>query len=215
MDTALAGLAGRARRLRRRLLVRRRALAALAAGTAVFSAVSAAGTPPPATVPVWTAARDLPAGTVLDGGDLHQVDFTPGSVPARVLTSPRLVLGRTLAAPVGRGQPLSPNAVVRPGLAHGYPGRVAVPVRITDSAVAALLRVGDRVALVASDPAEPSRGAATLATDAAVVALPSETPDPSSTALPGRLVVVAVPAADYATVASASASAFLTAVWLR
>ena len=216
MSTAIAGLAARARRLRRRLLVRRRGLAAVAAGGAVFVAVSAAGTPPPATVPVWTAARDLPAGTVLAAGDLHRVGFAPGSVPVHALGSPRPVVGRTLASPVGRGEPLSRLDVVRPGLAQGYPGRVAVPVRITDPAVAALLRVGDRVALVATDPADPAHGGITLASDATVVALPAATDDTGGTAaLPGRLVVVAVPEADDQTIATASASLYVTAMWVR
>lgn len=214
MNTALSGLAARAQRLRRALLVRRRSLAALAAAAATYVAVSSAMTPPADTVPVWTAAHDLAAGTVLSPGDLARVGFAPGSVPAHVVGSPRDVLGRTLAAPVGQGQPLAPDDVVRPGLAERYPGRVAVPVRITDPGVAALLRVGDRVALVAADPTDAAAGGRTLAGDAAVVALPAPIADVAGPGLPGRLVVFAVPTADYETIATVSASNYLTAVWL-
>jgi len=215
MSSAVSGLVGRLERLRRRILLRRRLLAALAAGVAVFAAVSGAAAPPPRTVPVWTAARDLTAGTTLSADDLHQVGFAPGSVPAHALRSPRTVLGRTLTGPVGRGQPLSALDVVRPGMARDYPGRVAVPVRITDPAVTGLLRVGDRVSLLAADPADPGASSAVLATDAAVVALPAPVADSSNGGLPGRLVVVAVGPAEADAVATASASKFVTAIWER
>ena len=215
MSSALSGLIARVERLRRRILLRRRLLAALAAGVAVFAAVSGAATPPPPTVPVWTAARDLPAGTTLATDDLRRIGFTPGSVPAHAIRSPQTVLGRTLTGPVGRGQPVSPLDVVRPGMARHYPGRVAVPVRITDPAVAGLLRVGDRISLVAANPADPRAGGETLATDAAVAALPAPTTGDSAGGLPGRLVVVAVAPAEADAVATASASLFVTALWLR
>lgn len=215
MSTALSGLVARVRGLRRAVLVRRRGLAAIAAAAAVFVAVSATTRPPPRTVPVWTAAHDLAAGTVLSAGDLTRAGYAPGSVPARVIGSAGDVVGRTLAAPVGRGQPLAPDDVVHPGLAAGYPGRVAVPVRITDPGVAALLRVGDQVALVAGDPSTPGAAGRTLATDAVVVALPAPVADTAGASLPGRLVVFAVPSPDYDTIATVSASLFVTAVWLR
>ena len=47
-------------RLRRRVLLHRRLLAALCVGAAVLAGLQAAAPPPPATVAVWTAARDLP-----------------------------------------------------------------------------------------------------------------------------------------------------------
>ncbi|HEU4566641.1 MAG TPA: SAF domain-containing protein [Marmoricola sp.] len=212
---AFTGILGRLDRVRRRVLLRRRPLAALAAGVAVFVAVSAASSPPPPTVPVWTAARDLPAGTVLAADDLRRVGFAPASVPAHRIGSAREVLGRTLTGPVGRGQPVSDLDVVRPGPAARYPGRVAVPVRITDPAVAGLLRVGDRVSLVAADPTARDEGGTTLATDVAVVALPAPVPDAASSGLPGRLVLVAVAPEEADAVAAASASRFVTAVWLR
>jgi len=90
-----------------------------------------------------------------------------------------------------------------------------VPVRVTDPAVAALLRVGDLVSLVAADPADPAAGSDTLASDAAVVALPAPVGDTSASGLPGRLVVVAVAPEEADTVATASASKFVTAVWVR
>jgi len=62
------------------------------------------------------------------------------------------VLGRTLATPLGTGEPLTPAHLTGRERLVGYPGRVAVAVRIPDADVAALLTPGQRVALVASDP---------------------------------------------------------------
>ena len=69
------------RAVRRAVLVRRRLLAAVLAGVAVASGLHAAAAPPPPSVRVLTAARDLPAGTLLAGSDLAEEEFAPDSVP--------------------------------------------------------------------------------------------------------------------------------------
>ncbi|HEY0951335.1 MAG TPA: hypothetical protein VGD85_14130, partial [Nocardioides sp.] len=56
------------RAVRRAVLARRRPLAALLTAGAVAAGLHAAAEPPPATVEVAVAARDLPAGTVLAPG---------------------------------------------------------------------------------------------------------------------------------------------------
>ena len=99
-------LAGAWRRLRRVVLARRRLLAALLAGVAVAAVVESATAPPQPAVGVLTAARDLPAGEVLDGDDLVEVGFAPPAcktqrVQGLVLIklddspqAPRIVLGQ-------------------------------------------------------------------------------------------------------------------------
>lgn len=179
-------------RVRRAVLLRRRLLAAACAGVAVLFAVQAAAAPPPATVAVLTAARDLPSGTVLTGGDLVVAEFAAGTAPASAAAYDEAV-GRTLAAPLVAGEPVTDVRLVGPSLLDGYPGLTAVPVRIPDPDVVALLEVGDRIDLLATDP----RGGA----DSVVIAegVPVlATPRPSSEAgvagagagLSGRLVVV-------------------------
>jgi Flp pilus assembly protein CpaB len=156
-------------RVRRRILVHRRVLGASFAGVTVWLVVQAATAPPPHTVPVWTAAHDLPSGTVLTRHDLARTGFAPGSVPAHAIGSVGSVLGRTLATPLGAGDPVTPAHLAGSERLAGYPGRAAVAVRIPDPAVAALLSPGQRVALVASDPQggqQPER----IADDAAVIA---------------------------------------------
>ena len=62
-------------------------------------------------------------------------------------------MGRTLAAPLREGEPVTDVRVVAEGLLAGYPSLVAAPVRIADAGAVRLLRVGDRVDVVATDPA--------------------------------------------------------------
>jgi Flp pilus assembly protein CpaB len=206
---AAPGRRTRARRAVRRLvLARRRPLAAVCLALAVVTGVQAARPSPPPTVEVAVAARDLVSGTVLGADDLvvrhYPAAVAPvGSVPDAV--------GRTLAAPVRAGEPITDVRLVSPSLAAGYPGRVLMPVRIADADVVALLRVGDQVDVVAADP---RRGeASAVAVDVPVVALPTGADggaaDDGGAALSGRLVVVAVFPEDVDHIAGASATDLL------
>ena len=196
--------------LRRRVLVHRRLLGALSAACAVWLVVQAASTPPAATLPVWTAARDLPSGTVIGPHDLRRTGFAPGSVPPAAVRSRDSVVGRTLATPVGAGEPVTPAHLVGADRLAGYPGRAAVAVRIPDADVAALLTPGQRVDLVASDP-QGGRPPERLVEDAAVLAVPRG--GGAGGMVTGRLVVLAVPDGVADEVAAAATSRYLTVVW--
>ncbi|MET0999350.1 MAG: SAF domain-containing protein [Marmoricola sp.] len=202
------------RRLRRRVLLHRRPLAALTAAGAVLAALQATSPPDPATVEVWTAARDLPSGTVLRRGDLAGARFSPGTVPADVVETPEEVVGRTLAAPMSRGEVVTTLRTVAGGLLRGYPGTTAVPLRITDAAVVDLLRVGDRVSFVVADP-DGRAASRVLLEDVAVVAIPHAQEGALDHGTPGRLVVAAVPREAASEVAAAAATSILIPVWDR
>jgi hypothetical protein len=90
---------------------------------------------------------------------------------------------------------------------------VATPVRIPDAAVASLLSVGDRVDVLAADP----QGGPTteLAEGALVLALPTPVDDAVADALPGRVVVLGLSAAEVPDVAGASVTHFLTLAYAR
>lgn len=208
---ALSRATARIDRLRSRLLWHRRPLAALAAAVAVYLGLHAATAPPPATVELWTAAHDLPSGTVLTRADLVRRPFTPQSVPAHRLHDPATVVGRTVAAPITAGAAVTPGQFVGAGWLADRPGMYAVPVRVTDPGVVRLLRVGDQVSLLASDPQHGDR-VDPLNVAATVLAVPS-TPTNAESALSGRLVVFGVDPADAQTIATASASRYLTVVW--
>lgn len=200
------------RRARRQLLVHRRFLAGLLAALAVLAAVQASAEPAEPTLPVVVARTDLAGGRVLDAADLSTVDLPVAAVPAGALKSPTGLVGRLLAAPLRRGEPVTDVRMLAPGLLAGYPGLVAAPVRITDRAAVQLLRVGDRVDLVASSP--DGGPATTVASDAAVVALPkARGEDGSFTA--GALVVVAVPRDRALVLLQASVSSVVSVLLAR
>jgi len=196
------------RRLRRLLLSRRRLLSAVAAAVAVAAALQATSAPPPATTAVLTAARDIPAGSVVRPGDLTSVAFRPESVPSGVLRSAEAALGRTTAAPIRAGEPLTDVRLLADSLVARYPGTVAAPVRITDAGAVDLLRVGDRVDVIAADP-QGERAPRLVASEVPVVGLPAEVASTPGL-VNGGLVVLAVSQRTAQDLAAASVSAYLS-----
>ena len=204
-------LHARWRRLRRFVLLHRRLLAAVLAALAVVTGVRAAALPATATTAVLVAATDLPGGSRLASADVTTVQLPVDAVPSGAVSSAESVAGRTLAAPVTRGEPLTDVRLVSPGLLDGYPGLVAAPVRIADPAAVRLLAVGDHVDLLA---VSPEGGDAVLVAPAApVVAVPA--PSDADGLVGGALVVVAVPEEEAHALAEASVRAVLTLVLNR
>src|SRR5689334_11538882 len=102
-----ADLARARHRVRRAVLRRRRLLAAVLLAIAVAAGLRVVAAPAPVTVAVLAAGRDLPAGTLLEGDDLTRVALPPGGVPDGATTGLGDAVGRTLAAPLRRGEPLT------------------------------------------------------------------------------------------------------------
>ena len=201
---------------RRTVLLRRRVLAAICVGLSVWLSLRAVAGPPPPTTDVLVAAHDLPAGLVLTDDDLSTRAYARGTEPAGLIAA-GLASGRTLAAPLRAGEPLTDVRLVAPGLLQGYPGLVAVPLRIPDPDTVSLLRVGDRIDVLATDPA--GGGTTVVAHGVPVLALP-QLPDEASSlgasaVTPGRLVVVGATVEASAELADASARRFLTVIWSR
>lgn len=194
--------------LRRLVLRRRRLLAMVLMAVSVASAVHTLAPPAPATVEVLVADRDLPAGAVLTAADLTSVALPPEAAPRRLLPDP---IGATLAGPVGRGEPITPSRVVGAALTEAAPGTVAVPVRFSDPAQVALLRVGDRVDVMATDPASGSTDA--VVTGVVVLGLPDPTAARTDGTLTGRLVVLGVPEHFTTAITSATVASFVTFAW--
>lgn len=201
------------RRLRRAVLARRRLLAALSAAVAVAAGLQAASPAAPARTPVLTAARDIGAGVVVSAADLRRTPYDPDAVPTGAFTAESAAVGRTTTGPVRAGEPMTDARLVTASLLEGYPGLVAVPVRIGDAGAVRLLRVGDRVDLLAADPQSAS-AARVVGRDVPVLAIPRESeqaPGPTN----GALVVLGVPDTATRSVAQASVSAFLSVVIIR
>ncbi|MCW2759503.1 MAG: hypothetical protein JWO46_3249 [Nocardioidaceae bacterium] len=203
-----------AHRARRRVLLHRRPIAVLLLALGVLAGLQAVRPPAAATVGLVVAAHDLPAGARLSAADLTLRGMPPDAVPDGAARSLAHVGGRTLAAPVRRGEVITDVRSLGPALVARYPGRVATPVRLADPDVAAVLRPGDHVQVVAAD-AESATGEAggRVLGSGIVLTLPrASDSDPTSgtTGLPGRLVLLAVTDSDAAAVAAAAASLVVT-----
>ncbi|WP_148613815.1 SAF domain-containing protein [Nocardioides rubriscoriae] len=194
--------------LRRRVLRRRRSLAALLTAVAVAATLAATSQAPPASVPVVVAARDLPAGEVLGPDDLTTVAFSPGTAPAGLTPA---ATGRVLAAPLTRGQPVTDVALVGPAMTGDRPDLRAVPVRLPDAGAVGLLRVGDLIDVVATDPQVGETEA--VADAALVLAIPTADETTGPTGLPGRLVVLGVADDEIGPLADAASRSVMTFAW--
>lgn len=193
------------------MLARRRPLAALLAGVAVAAGIHAAAAPPLPSRTVLVAAHDLAAGSVLEADDVEPVELPSARVPSGVVSTDSV--GRTLASPLRRGEPVTDLRLVGPTLLEGHPGLRAVPVRLPDAGMVALLTVGDRIDLVSADP--QGGGAVVVAADVLVLALPQEGSGEAADTLPGRLVVIGAPADVGTAVADAAVNGFLTLAFSR
>ena len=200
----------RLRAVRHQLRRRRRLIAAALAAAATLGALHTLAPPPADTVDVLVAVRDLPSGTRLADDDLVARAY-PASLAPRGAT--RSALGRVLAAPIGRGEVLTDVRVVGPALALAQPGDTILPVRLPDPGMASLLRPGDEIDLVATDP---GTGLSTVvARDVTVLATPTGAPDGPAGGSGGALVVVGASAEDAIDIASAALAQFLTVSWDR
>ena len=196
--------------VRRAVLRRRRLLAVLCTVGAVATGLRATAPTAPPTDQVLVAARDLPAGSVLDADDVRAVELSPALAPEGVLTDAADAAGAILAAPLRVGEPVTDVRLVGPDLVDSATGTVALPVRLSDAAQVGLLDVGDEIDLLATDP--ESRTTTTVASGVLVLAVPDPKAD-APDAMTGRLVVLGIPDSTAASVTSAAVTSFVTYVW--
>lgn len=179
---------------RRVALLRRAAAAFLCLLALVLALAPRAG---PAGLPVVVAATDLPAGATVRASDVA-VRLWPAELsPVGALREPSAADGRVLVGAARTGEALTDVRLVGMGPASPDTGEAAVPVRLADGGVAALLTPGRRVDVVTVGPSTDDP--VVLATGASVLAVLPED-DPSS----GRLLLVAMAPAVAARVAAAS-----------
>ena len=137
-------------RMRRFAVRHRRLLAALACCAAAGSAVEALVPATAERTKIVRAARDLPAGTVLDPGTLETVHLPAEAVPPGAHKQLDALVGRRLATPLLQGSPVTDVSLAGAGLLAGAPpGSVAVPLRPADPSVLDLLGPGQLVNVVA------------------------------------------------------------------
>lgn len=164
--------------------------------------------PAPAAVRVTVAATDLPAGTVLTADHLAVARLPPEFAPTGTSADPGALVGRVLAGAARAAEPITDARLVGPGLTALLPdGQVAAPVRLADLAVAALVRTGDRVDVLATPPGSPRADVVA----AAAVVLAAAAPAPPDQADPAAgLLLIAVDGATAARLAAAATTATLT-----
>ena len=177
---------------------------------AAVSGLRTIAPPEPDTVEVLVAARDLPSGTLLEHDDLVGRSFPADLAPSG---ASHAVAGRVLAAPLARGEVLTEARVVGPGLAEAQAGQTVLPVRLPDAGMATLLRAGDEVDLMATDPGTGSTYV--VARGVTVLATPTGVPEGPAGGSGGALVVVGASAADAVEITSAALAQFLTVSWNR
>lgn len=185
---------------------------------ALFPSAASAG----AEQPVLVATRDLGSGTTVRAGDVRVRRLPSTAVPESALTAPPQAVGKLLTGGLRRGEQLTSARVT--GAAHARGGSAAVPVRLTDPAMADLLRPGMRVDVLSAAPdgvspsstgaggggqnggdpnnANPNGGdtGRVLATGAHVLAVPHA----EATQQQERMVLLSLPTASAHRVAAAS-----------
>lgn len=188
---------------RRRRLMRQALAAALAAAALVLALTPSAAA---ARSPVVVVATDLAAGITIELSDVALHRWPTELVPAGALTDPAVAVGRVLVGAARAGEVLTDRRLVGAGPGPG-PGSSAVPVRLADAAVAALLVPGVHVDVVTVG--QRADQPTVLAEDAVVLAVLAE-----DARTKGRLVIVALPRA-VATRVAAAALAEEVAITLR
>lgn len=187
------------------MLFLRKAACAVLLALALATAVA----PPPGSAreAVVVAAVDLAAGRTVRAADLALRLWPPELVPTGAVRDPTRADGRVLVGAARAGEPITDVRLVGAGPAAAGPAAAAVPVRLGDAAVAALLVPGRRVDVVTLG--QRSDQPILLAEDAVVLAVLAEDPR-----VRGRLVIVSMPR-DTATRVAAASLADQVAVTLR
>jgi Flp pilus assembly protein CpaB len=166
------------RLVRRRLLWHRRLITAGLTAAAVGAGLLALSPPAEPTVGVVRLSRDVPAGVVLDASSVEVSRLSPDAVPDGALRFASEAVGRVLASPARRGEPVTDARLVGASLLDGYGAdAVGAPVRIADAQAVSLLRPGDVVDVLAADVPgdgdESGRAAVTVAHGVRVVTVPA------------------------------------------
>lgn len=172
----------------RSLLIRRSAAVLLVAAALAVAAFGRAGKDDES---VMVAAHDLLPGTELAAEDLVARRVAAGMVPSGALRMSRDGTGKTATGVIRAGEILTDARLLSPRLPQQLTSSAdarLVPVRLSDDAVAALLRAGDVVDVIGPE--------ADVLAVRAVVALGTERPASSGLAARNQASVPVVLAMD-------------------
>src|SRR5690606_30581496 len=163
------------------------------------------------TVTVLRAVEPLPAGSRAAPGQVRAVPLPADAVPEQALTDPAQMSGRIIAATVPVGQVLTePDLVAGRSL---RPGAVLAPVRLSDPGLAAVLRPGEVIDIVATDGRS---GAAEIVAEAVrLVTLPELGEAAGRADAGGVLLLIETDAGTATELARAAATSTLSVIWRR
>ncbi|MFJ3956249.1 Flp pilus assembly protein CpaB [Arthrobacter sp. NPDC090010] len=150
--------------IRRRVLRHKRLLAAIMLTISASLLVYQLTPEPAQREAVVAASSDLPVGTTLSRENLTLIQLPAQAITPGAFREVDRLVGRSLATPLKRGQPLSDVSLLGPGLLSGTaPGTSAVPVRLADPQSLKVLSPGQLVDIVLSQDGEAgSRGTSTV-----------------------------------------------------
>ena len=117
----------------------------------------------------------------------------------------------TVGGLTAKSRNLSSGNISGVHITSGSPGNVIAPLRLADTALAALLRPGDVVDVIAADT--QAEQAVVVAAGARVVTIPELPDERAGPGLDGALVLIDVDAQTASIVAKAAASAALSVIW--
>lgn len=134
----------------RRARIRRLVSALLVAVAAWLVTGAVLPDPPDPGVPVVIAADDLPAGHVLSADDLR-VDRWPRDIrPPGAVRRVDHAVGRTLAGPLGAGEPVTPARTHDSALLRGLPKDRVLAYLPADGGLSQVLQPGDHIDAVST-----------------------------------------------------------------
>jgi pilus assembly protein CpaB len=161
----------------------------IAAAGVVLAVMHTLRPPPPPTVHVVRALTSVPAGTALQEGQVALQAVAASAVPQDAVTTVDVALGQTVIAGLTPGQILTTPLLLTPR-AVSRPGRVLTPLRLQDAGVVGLLRAGEVVDVLATDP--DTAETAVVATGVRVVVAPSSSEERLPTSTEDVLLLIEV-----------------------
>ncbi len=162
-------------RIHRFVFEHRRLLAAVFAGLAVLTALSALSREPDGAT-VLVARHDLRSGHILKASDVRTATVPPASRPSHSLGRAAAV-GRRVAGPMRAGEAITDYRVMQGDALAGYADdAVLTTIRVDRADGLTGLHVGDRVDVIAVDPDGESE-ATVVARAVEVVTLPPSSSD--------------------------------------
>lgn len=160
-------------RIHRFVFEHRRSLAAVFAGLAVLTSLSALRQEP-AGAAVLVASHDLRSGHVLTASDVRTATVPAAARPSHALGR-GAAIGRRVAGPMRAGEAITDYRVLQDGALSGYADdAVLTTIRVDRADGLTGLHVGDRVDVIAVDPDGETK-ATVVARGVEVVTLPPST----------------------------------------